>query len=202
MVEALSTNNKGFTNGPKNSSVPYSALITSGAIDDEDVRLERYKDGHDVDLLGASMGGFKRDMNILTESPNGYEVTGDAPADDEYDWLVDHYTAKLRKFTSAYPCEWALCHFSLGKVFMMDEREQGGSDGRGKKIENALFHLDKAIQWFNHESWPAMWSIICLCMGQLYRERVSITKVWSWSWSYWSYSYSHQNPLDNHMSPA
>lgn len=57
---------------------------------------------------------------LIEESRNGYQITSRAPED--IDEARVHYVDMLRKFTLDFPEEWALCHMSLGKVFMCDLR--------------------------------------------------------------------------------
>jgi hypothetical protein len=174
--------------------------------DDEDIRLERYRGSAAEELheqLGEGQGNraFRRDMTLFIESPNGYEVTGDAPPDDQAAEATKHYSAKLRQFTVRYPAEWALCHFCLGRVFHMD-RSGRGRDGRGKAIENALFHLDKAMQFYTYDSYPCMWAVSCLMIGQLYRERVTLTVIRSLLKGRGSTSDALRKGLDNTREAA
>ena len=57
---------------------------------------------------------------LIEESRNGYQITSCTPED--LDEARTHYIDMLRKFTLDFPEEWALCHMSLGKVFMRDLR--------------------------------------------------------------------------------
>jgi hypothetical protein len=59
---------------------------------------------------------------ILEESQNGYTVTEKAPF--EAVSAIKYYTKLLRRFTLDFPEEWALCHYSLGKIFMSDQRSE------------------------------------------------------------------------------
>ena len=57
---------------------------------------------------------------ILEESQNGYSVTSKSPYEESA--AIKHYTKMLRSFTLDFPEEWALCHYSLGKIFTIDTR--------------------------------------------------------------------------------
>jgi hypothetical protein len=82
--------------------------------------------------------GQRNDMvitTILEESPNGYSVTTKAPF--EMTAAIKHYTKMLRRFTLDFPEEWALCHYSLGKIFASDNPNQE----RSKCMSVIIFHL-------------------------------------------------------------
>jgi hypothetical protein len=143
----LSTNNKNFTHGGRSdqNSVNVEQSI-SPFIKDEDVRLEKIRDSkfaaqkglrqdknvfnwilhHFLSFLfSAYQYGQRNDMvitAILEESTNGYTVTTKAPF--EMTAAIKHYTKMLRRFTLDFPEEWALCHYSLGKIFTSDHTLQ------------------------------------------------------------------------------
>lgn len=79
--------------------------------------------------------------SILEESRNGYSVTTKAPY--EHNAAIKHYTKMLRRFTLDFPEEWALCHYSLGKIFSVDRRK---NEDRSKSVYVfLLFHSFDSI---------------------------------------------------------
>jgi hypothetical protein len=105
----------------------------------------------------------------LEDSRNGYSITAKAPR--EADAAIKHYVDMLRRYTLDFPEEWALCHFSLGKIFACDFRP---SEDRSRQLENAIFHFKTASQVLTAESFPAMWALSCLIQAALYREKASL----------------------------
>jgi hypothetical protein len=162
---ALSTNNKGFTSGGKEYSraQPLSDLYgASSNVDDDDVRFGKLYNTNQMkdtmELYEKEKAG-KKDLNIYEESPNGYVVSEDRPRSNDNELCLKHYTAKLRHFTVDYPEEWALCHYLIAKIFLNDRITNPAptkieQEARAKKIENALFHCDKALQIYTYSAHP------------------------------------------------
>ena len=144
---------------------------------DEDYRLGRVgkSQGHaaieEIQELKKKPERRKKVFDVYEESPNGYHITSDAPT--SFDEAVKHYSFLLRQFTVELPDEHGLIHYTLGKVFLAEERatDINDHDKKGKLIENAVFHFDRAKEIFTAPSHPIMYAIICTILGQLYRTR-------------------------------
>jgi len=171
--QALSTNNRGFVTRPRFSEVREHLNDE----DDEDVRLETYR-------VGAKISAYKsiaqkpsrglKIVEILEESPNGYNITANAPP--EKDRAIKYYSFQLRTYTvNAYQEEYGLIHYSLGKVFFRDHPVgQANYDLRAKSIENALHHFRLAGETFDYDSHPFLFGTINIYIGQLFRERATL----------------------------
>ncbi len=172
-AQALSTNNRGFTSSARFSEVRENLNDE----DDEDVRLETYRTGKKVEAYKAIAKKPSRGMKmveILEDSPNGYEITKKAPPETER--AVKYYSFQLRQFTvTSHPEEYGLIHYSLGKVFFKDRPTgQVNYDLRAKNIENALHHFRIAGETFDYDSHPFLFGVINIFIGQLFRERATL----------------------------
>ena len=170
---ALSTNNRGFVAGSRFSQ----AREHLNDEDDEDVRLETYRLGLKVSAYKAiaekSSRGLKN-IEILEDSPNGYEICSKAPP--EKDRAIKYYSFQLRQYNvTRFPEEYGLIHYSLGKVFFKDRPEnQVNYDARSKSIENALHHFRLSAETFDYDSFPNLFGVINIFIGQLFRERATL----------------------------
>lgn len=171
--QALSTNNRGFISRARFGEVRENLHDE----DDEDIRLETYRTGAKVNAYKAIAKKESRGqkiIEILEESPNGYEITGKAPP--EKDRAIKYYSFQLRQYTVIrFPEEYGLIHYSLGKVFFADRPEkQVNYDMRAKSIENALHHFRLAAETFDYDSHPFLFGTINIFIGQLFRERATL----------------------------
>ncbi len=64
----------------------------------------------------------KTENEILQDSRNGVRITNNSiyNVDDG----ITHYTALLRKYDLDHPEEWALCHYNLAKLYMVDSKDK------------------------------------------------------------------------------
>eukprot|EP01038_Epipyxis_sp_PR26KG_P007843 gene7843-10650_t len=114
-------------------------------------------------------------IDIYEESPNGYIITGDAPTDS--DMAIQYYLDAMTAFADDelprefYPLEYFFVHYELAMVLMLDKSKPLMSDARSKRVENALYHLSRAFEYFTHRNYPMMYAVMCMYMGRLFRER-------------------------------
>ena len=95
-VEALSTQNKGFT-------AASAAKIAAELGPKEDPIAKRVN------------------MDVLSESTRGFIVSEDMHANVDDEGRVRHYTLKIREFNEReYAEEWALCHYNLACIYNAD----------------------------------------------------------------------------------
>ena len=91
-----------------------------------------------------------------------------APTDT--DESITYYSNQLRSFDRYdFPEEWALCHVSLAKLFT--DRKKGKRKGN---IENALYHIENAMQVYKQKTHPLLWSDSAMMACTLFRERVGL----------------------------
>ena len=118
----------------------------------------------------------------MTESTRGYVIGEDMHRSVDIEGRIRHYTMKLRQFSiREYPEEWALCQYNLACLYCGD---RGGDifpdslrEGRAKSIETALHHFDRCMEVFTYAAYPTMWAISATFMGQLFRERITLTTL-------------------------
>lgn len=171
----------------RHKALPKEVDLNLHEEDDEDVRLERNR----KKLIAAELAELKsrgrgdsKIMEVYADSPNGYRIVSEQPVVVDgytFDLAVKHYSFHLRHFLPLeYPDEYGICHYNLGKLFMVAMREEtmaGGSmsgptaEKRVKNIENAIFHFRAALRVFTFYSHPMMYAVTATMIGQLFRER-------------------------------
>ena len=124
-------------------------------------------------IAGHESRGLKS-QDILEESPNGYIISGKAPP--EMPRAIKYYAYQLRQYTvTDYPVEYGICHYNLGKIFIADRHHTTRDfEARAKSIENGLHHFRLAVEVFDYDSYPIMYAIINIFIGQLFRERAML----------------------------
>lgn len=172
--KALSTNSRGFVSSKTRFDAARENLNDE---DDEDVRLETYRRTKKVDAMRSIAGHESRGLksqDILEESPNGYIISGKAPP--EMPRAIKYYAYQLRQYTvTDYPVEYGICHYNLGKIFIADKHHTTRDfEARAKSIENGLHHFRLAVEVFDYDSYPIMYAIINIFIGQLFRERAML----------------------------
>jgi hypothetical protein len=114
----LSTNSKGFV--PKSEYAPVRENLYDQT--DDDIRLERFnrdgiKGSQKEELISRDPSRGRKIMDILEESPGGYEICAKAPICPENDpaEAIKYYSALLKQFTLELPEEYGIIQFSLGQ---------------------------------------------------------------------------------------
>jgi hypothetical protein len=115
-----------------------------------------------------------KSQDIVEESPNGYVISGKAPP--EMPRAIKYYSYQLRQYTvNDYPIEYGVCHYNLGKIFFADKHHTTRDfEARARSIENGLHHMRLAVEIFDYDSYPIMYAVINIFIGQLFRERAML----------------------------
>ena len=129
-VEALSTQNRGFT-----ASSAAKIAKNEGS-----------------EKAGRGRLSVRIDHEIKFESSNGHIITGDLPRSGGDEARIKHFTSKMRQYSYfEYPEEWALCQYSLACIYYADRSGEiftRTREGRAKSIETALYHFDQYVLFY------------------------------------------------------
>lgn len=113
--------------------------------------------------------------DILEESPNGYQISSGVPVTKNSEEIIRYYLMMLERFPlEVYPVDFAVTNYSLARFLFGDRVNAQSPEDKAKRIENSLFYFHQAQIVFSSDDYPIMYSIICIYMGHLYRERSSL----------------------------
>jgi tetratricopeptide (TPR) repeat protein len=115
-------------------------------------------------------------IDILSDSPNGHEIVANQPKKVDIEKVIRYYLDMLDQyFVQKYPVETGIINYTLGRVLFNDEKSKGEITARSKRIENALYYFNQALETFGQKDYPMMYSIINIYMAKLFRERSILT---------------------------
>lgn len=111
--------------------------------------------------------------DVYEDSPNNYRIIVDAPQNDTEE-AVRYYLSKFEVFErGAYPAEYATICYGMGRLLFADKTHVNVYDveGRAKRIENALYYFNQAMEFYTYKTYPVMFALINVFMAKLFRER-------------------------------
>ena len=98
-----------------------------------------------------------RQKEVFEESLNGYKLAANAPPNPNE--AIDFYNTELLHYNRDYPEENALIHYNLGKIYHTLILSSNDNE-RVKYVENAIFHLKKALVVLSYTSHPIMYAVL------------------------------------------
>lgn len=111
--------------------------------------------------------------DIYEDSPNGYLITTDAPPNT--DDAIKYYLGALEIYPPAiYPLEFGIVNYGMGCLLYADKSKPLFGEERAKRVENALYHFNHALEIFNYKDYPVMFGLISIFMSHLFLERANL----------------------------